>query len=59
MFRCICTLGMYVNYITDFAGTDSVAEQYGGESQAERAKQIKAKYDPDNVFSREHFGAAK
>jgi FAD/FMN-containing dehydrogenase len=43
--------GMYVNGITDFDARTSVEMAYGPEKYA-RLAQIKATYDPDNVFRR-------
>lgn len=40
--------GMYVNFLDD-AGIDGVHDAYPG-ATSERLAQIKAEYDPDNVF---------
>jgi FAD/FMN-containing dehydrogenase len=44
--------GRYLNYLEDDAATDAVAAVYG--PNYPRLQQLKAKYDPDNLFRMNH-----
>jgi FAD/FMN-containing dehydrogenase len=46
------TAGVYVNFLSHDEGQDRLRAAYGG--NADRLRQVKATYDPDNFFRRNH-----